>query len=85
MEQQQTEGKKPKRELAQPDGDRIMSVKWETGDALEYNGKRYIKMSRIMGRPMINSSSQKIAQLWLCIDPTGTFPARTVVVPEFVK
>lgn len=86
MDQQQTDGKKQKRELPAPEGDRVASVNFTQQERLEYAGRSYIKMSQIIKSYTLDSaSSRRPMRLWLCIEAGGTFPARTVIVPEFVK
>lgn len=83
--EKQQDGKKPKREIAELPGDKVASIEWNHADRLEYNGKRFIKMSRIMGRSIRGPHRVQSVQLWLCIEVNGSFPARTVIVPEFLK
>lgn len=65
--------------------DRISSLVYSSADILEYGGRKYLKMFRLMGRPNGPSApaDKKRCQLWACIEFSGMFPARTVVVPEF--
>lgn len=79
------ETRKEKREMAKPEGHRVLDTIFETGDFLEYNGSRYVKMSRIIRRRHNSPGLKSDVSLWLCIEATGRYPARTMIVPEFHK
>lgn len=68
-----------------PEGHQVLSLQLAQGDVLDYMGKKYIKMSRMLARTIDGATSRRGVVLWLCIEASGNFPSRTVIVPEFVR
>lgn len=84
-EEKVTRREPPKKVLPVQEGHQVLSMLLAQGDLLEYMGKKYIRMSRMIARTLDTASSRRGVVLWLCIEATGNFPSRTVIVPEFVR
>ena len=85
IEEERTSRREQRKKPAMPEAHQVLSLQLAQGDVLDYMGKKYIKMSRMLARTIDGATSRRGVVLWLCIEATGNFPSRTVIVPEFVR
>lgn len=77
--------KRPEPRPQAPIGDSVLSMLLHSDDLLEYRGRKYIKMSKVIQRVLDGNGSRRQVVLWMCIEASGTFPSPTLIVPEFLK
>ena len=85
IEEEKTSRREQIKKPAMPEAHQVLSLQLAQGDVLDYMGKKYIKMARMLARTIDGATSRRGVVLWLCIEATGNFPSRTVIVPEFVR